>query len=109
VVEMINAGLLQEAQQFFEHRNLNTLITVGYTELYEYMDGKCELDFAIELIKRDSRRYAKRQLTWFNRDKEIHWFHPDNEKQILEFVNDLPMRIQQNNSLLPHNTFGIDI
>ncbi len=77
VDEMMAEGLLQEAKQFYQFRNLNTLNTVGYKEIYEYMDGNCTLDFAVNMIKQDSRRYAKRQLTWFNRDKEILWFHPD--------------------------------
>jgi len=85
VEQMMTDGLLNEAAQFYEHRHLNTLNTVGYKELYEYMSGKISLDEAVDLIKRDSRRYAKRQISWFNRDKEIHWFHPDNESEILEF------------------------
>jgi tRNA dimethylallyltransferase len=88
VDEMITDGLLQEAEQFYQFRQMNTLNTVGYKELYEYMDGKWTLDFAVNMIKQDSRRYAKRQLTWFNRDKEIRWFHPDEEEQIIDFVND---------------------
>jgi tRNA dimethylallyltransferase len=87
VDEMMAEGLLQEAEQFYEFRNLNTLNTVGYKELYEYMDGNWTLDFAVNMIKQDSRRYAKRQLTWFNRDKEIQWFHPDEEDEILSFVD----------------------
>lgn len=87
VDEMMHEGLLQEAEQFYPHKQLNTLNTVGYKELYEYMDGNWTLDFAVNMIKQDSRRYAKRQLTWFNRDKEIHWFQPEEEERILEFVN----------------------
>ena len=87
VEEMMTDGLLQEAEQFHVYKQLNTLNTVGYKELYEYMDGKWPLNFAVNMIKQDSRRYAKRQLTWFNRDKEINWFHPDSEEDILKFVN----------------------
>lgn len=87
VDQMMNDGLMAEAEPFFIHRNLNTLNTVGYKELYEYMLGNWTLDFAINMIKQDSRRYAKRQLTWFNRDKEINWFHPDDESQVIQFVN----------------------
>jgi tRNA dimethylallyltransferase len=79
-------GLLQEAEKFYEYKKLNTLNTVGYKELYEYMDGVVTLDFAVNKIKQDSRRYAKRQLTWFNRDKEIMWFHPDELESKLELV-----------------------
>lgn len=88
VDEMMHEGLLQEAEQFYPYKHLNTLNTVGYKELYEYMDGNWILDFAVNMIKQDSRRYAKRQLTWFNRDKEIHWFQPEEEERILEFIND---------------------
>ena len=84
---MMSEGLLQEAEQFHEFKNLNSLNTVGYKEIYDYMDGKCSLDFAVNMIKQDSRRYAKRQMTWFNRDKDIHWFHPDDEMHIKEFIS----------------------
>ena len=86
VDEMMGDGLLQEATQFYQFRHLNTLNTVGYKELYEYMNGTWTLDFAVNMIKQDSRRYAKRQLTWFNRDKEVHWFNPEDEQQIMEFI-----------------------
>jgi len=89
VEEMMAEGLLEEAKQFYEYRHLNTLNTVGYKELYEYMAGNWPLDFAVNMIKQDSRRYAKRQLTWFNRDKEIHWFHPTEEEKIMEFVTEI--------------------
>ena len=84
---MIEEGLLQEAEKFYEYRQLNTLNTVGYKELYEFIAGRWSFEFAVNMIKQDSRRYAKRQLTWFNRDKEIHWFHPDNEQEIIDFVH----------------------
>ncbi len=87
VDEMMTDGLLEEAKQFYEFRHLNTLNTVGYKELYEYMQGVRTLDFAINMIKQDSRRYAKRQMTWFNRDKEIHWFHPEDNEKIIAFVD----------------------
>ncbi len=83
---MMQDGLLEEAKQYYPYKHLNSLNTVGYKELYDYMDGKCSLEEAVELIKRDSRRYAKRQMTWFNRDKNINWFHPENEKEIVDFV-----------------------
>lgn len=87
VIEMMNEGLLDEAKQFYKYRQLNTLNTVGYKELYEYLDGKWPLDFAINMIQQDSRRYAKRQMSWFNRDKEIAWFHPHDEDAILNYLN----------------------
>ena len=89
VDEMMAEGLLKEAEQFYPQKQLNTLNTVGYKELYEFMDDNWTLDFAINMIKQDSRRYAKRQLTWFNRDKEIRWFVPEQEEMIMEYVNNI--------------------
>jgi tRNA dimethylallyltransferase len=86
VDEMMTEGLLGEAEQFYQYRQMNTLNTVGYKELYEYMAGNWTLDFAVNMIKQDSRRYAKRQLTWFNRDKEILWFHPDELESKIKLV-----------------------
>lgn len=64
---MMKAGLLREAESLFEHRNLTALRTVGYRELFDYMEGKTTLEEAVELIKRNTRRYAKRQITWWRR------------------------------------------
>jgi tRNA dimethylallyltransferase len=86
VDDMMEKGLLREAEQFYPFRHMNTLNTVGYKELYEYMAGNWTLDFAVNMIKQDSRRYAKRQLTWFNRDKEVLWFHPDELESKIELV-----------------------
>ena len=83
---MMQEGLLEEARQYFPYKHLNALNTVGYKELYDYMDGKCSLEEAVQKIKQDSRRYAKRQLTWFNRDQDIHWFHPDEVSGVIRFV-----------------------
>ena len=80
-------GLLEEATRYYPYRHLNTLNTVGYKEIFEYMNGLCDLDTSINLIKQDSRRYAKRQLTWFNRDKEINWFHPEEVENIEKFID----------------------
>lgn len=85
---MMADGLQEEAKRYFEYRHLNALNTVGYKEIYEYMLGNWTLEHAVEMIKQDSRRYAKRQLTWFNRDSDIHWFHPDDEEQIIDFVKE---------------------
>ena len=68
-------------------RELNALQTVGYREMFDYFDGKITLDEAIELIKRNSRRYAKRQMTWFRRDTEIVWFAPDKLNDIIEHID----------------------
>jgi tRNA dimethylallyltransferase len=86
VDEMVNEGLVEEARKFFKHRHLNSLNTVGYKELFEHFEGKISLTKAIELIKRNSRHYAKRQMSWFSRDKEISWFHPENKQKIMDFI-----------------------
>ncbi len=84
---MIESGLLEEAKRYYKDKHLNSLNTVGYKELYAYFDGEYDLDKAIELIKRNSRRYAKKQLSWFNRDKEITWFSPFEKEKIIEHIN----------------------
>lgn len=73
---MIAQGLEAEARAMYPYRRLNALQTVGYRELFDYFEGRTGFDEAVELIKRNSRRYAKRQLTWFRRDGEVHWFAP---------------------------------
>ncbi len=83
---MLEQGLEQEARAVYPLRRLNSLQTVGYREMFDYFDGSISRDEAIELIKRNSRRYAKRQLTWFRRDKSIEWFHPSQLEQILEYL-----------------------
>jgi len=83
---MIEEGLFDEARTFYEHKTLNALNTVGYKEIYGHFDGEYDADTAIELIKRNSRRYAKRQLSWFRRDKEISWFHPAQAEEIIKFA-----------------------
>jgi tRNA dimethylallyltransferase len=86
VDQMMKHGLLEEAKQFYQYRHLNTLNTVGYKELFEYINGIQSLDFAVNMIKQDTRHYAKRQLSWFNRDKEIQWFQPNEEENISKFI-----------------------
>ena len=86
---MVEEGLVEEARAMLPKRELNALQTVGYRELFDYFDGRCSLDEAIELVKRNSRRYAKRQLTWFRRDEEIGWFSPDRVEEIIQFINRL--------------------
>jgi tRNA dimethylallyltransferase len=70
----------------YPKRHLNALQTVGYRELFEYFDGKCTFEDAVELVKRNSRRYAKRQLTWFRRDPQAVWFAPSDLDAILEHI-----------------------
>ena len=84
---MMEEGWLEEAKSLYPHRQLNALNTVGYKELFKYFDGTWELDFAIEKIKKNTRDYAKKQMTWFAHDEDIHWFSPDNEKEILDFMS----------------------
>lgn len=84
---MVADGLVEEARAMYPKRALNSLQTVGYREMFDYFDGVCSLDEAIELIKRNSRRYAKRQLTWFRRDESIGWFAPDAMEEILRFID----------------------
>lgn len=84
---MMEEGWLEEAKSLYPHRQLNALNTVGYKELFKYFDGTWELDFAIEKIKKNTRDYAKKQMTWFAHDEDIHWFSPDNEKEILDFIS----------------------
>ena len=85
VDEMIEAGLEQEANSLYNFRNLNALKCVGYREFFDVIDGKITRDKAIELIKRNTRRYAKRQLTWWGKDKDIKWFQPEQVEDIIEY------------------------
>ena len=85
---MIQEGWIEEAKRLYPYRHLNALNTVGYKELFNYIDGTWNLDFAIEKIKKNTRDYAKKQMTWFEHDANIHWFLPDNEKEIMDFISD---------------------
>lgn len=84
---MINAGLEAEARAVLPYRDCNSLRTVGYSEMFDYFDGKITFDEAVELIKRNSRRYAKRQTTWFGRDNDIVWFNRGEEEQIIKYID----------------------
>lgn len=86
VDQMIADGLIEEARKVYPFRQLNSLNTVGYKELFNYFDGTWSLDMAIEKIKRNSRVYARKQMTWFKRDQDITWFHPEQEKEIMDFI-----------------------
>ncbi len=83
---MIENGLIEEAKQMYPHKELNSLNTVGYKELFNYFDGKCTLDEAIFKIKSNTHKYCRKQLTWFKRDKDIHWFNPDNVEEIIKYI-----------------------
>lgn len=83
---MIKEGLVDEVKSVYEYRNLNSLNTVGYKEIIQYLEGNCTLEFAIEKIKQNSRIYSRKQMTWFKRDNDITWFHPDKEEETMEFI-----------------------
>jgi tRNA dimethylallyltransferase len=83
---MISEGLFAEAESLYPFRNINALQTVGYQEIFDYMDGKYDREEAVRLLKRNSRRYAKRQLTWFQRDSEIIWMEPHNIDGIIRAI-----------------------
>ena len=86
VDNMMEAGLLGEVKDLVEYRHLNALNTVGYTELFNYLDGTHTLQQAIDSIKQNTRRFAKRQLTWFRKDPELIWLEPDTD-QVLKYLN----------------------
>lgn len=86
VDKMMEAGLLAEVKNLTAYKHLNALQTVGYAELFEYLDGKATLEEAVERIKTNTRQYAKRQLTWFRKDKEIKWFSPSTVSQIIDWL-----------------------
>lgn len=87
VDEMISSGLLKEAANMYPQRNLNALNTVGYKELFDYIDGKTDLQEAIFKIKSNTHKYCRKQLTWFKRDPEIKWFTPENVEEIINYIN----------------------
>ncbi len=83
---MIEDGLFEEAKKAYPHRSLNALQTVGYREIFDYLDGLYDKEEAIRLLKRNTRRYAKRQLTWFKKDPEIKWFNPNQIEQMISSI-----------------------
>lgn len=88
VDEMVKSGLEQEARQLYDFRNLNAMNSVGYREFFDFFDGNITREKAIELIKRNSRRYAKRQMTWWGKNEEIKWFSPEKVDEIIEFIEE---------------------
>jgi tRNA dimethylallyltransferase len=86
VDNMVAMGLKNEAKQLYEFRNLNALKSVGYREFFDVFEGNISEEKAIELIKRNSRRYAKRQLTWWGKDKDIKWLNPEHTQEIIQFI-----------------------
>lgn len=83
---MMQDGWLDEARRVLPFRHCNSLNTVGYKELFKYLDGEWELDFALEKIRRNTRVYSRKQMTWFRRDEEVRWFHPEDENGILNYL-----------------------
>jgi tRNA dimethylallyltransferase len=83
---MMEHGLLGEVKSLVPFRDYNALKTVGYAELFDYLDGKVDLEAAVDKIKQNTRRFAKRQLTWFRRDEEIKWFEPDQTTEIIQYI-----------------------
>jgi tRNA dimethylallyltransferase len=86
VDEMVKQGLIDEVKSLLPYRHLNALNTVGYSELFDYFDGKTDLDTAIALIKQNTRRFAKRQITWFRKDKEINWLEANDETLVDKII-----------------------
>lgn len=87
VDEMVLSGLLDEARELWPYRQVNALNTVGYKELFAYFEGRSSLEEAIEQIKGHTRQYARRQLTWFRKDSNMHWFEPSQSKTIFDWIN----------------------
>jgi len=88
VDEMLKQGLIEEARRVYPQKHLNSLNTVGYRELFDWFDGSVSKEEAIELIKRNSRRYARKQITWFRRDEQMKWFEPNQKEEILEYITE---------------------
>jgi tRNA dimethylallyltransferase len=86
VLQMMEQGLLEEAKSVYPYREISSLQTVGYVELFDFMEGKTDLKTAIQLIQQHSRNYAKRQLTWFKKDAEMKWFHPNALAEIKQHI-----------------------
>ena len=87
VDQMMAEGLLDEVQSLYPRRSLNALNTVGYKELFDYIDGRWPLEEAVERIKGNTRRYARKQLTWYKKDEQIRWFHPDDKETIINYIS----------------------
>ena len=87
VDEMLHDGLLEEALALYPYRELNALNTVGYKEIFEYFDGSFSMGEAVERIKGNTRRYARKQLTWFKRDEKVRWFDPNDKNEIMNYIS----------------------
>lgn len=89
VDDMMNSGLLEEARAMYPYKDVNALNTVGYKELFDYFNGRWPLEETVERIKGNTRRYARKQLTWYKRDESVAWFHPSQQQEILNFISQL--------------------
>ena len=87
VLNMMENGMEEEARKVYPFKGLNSLNTVGYKELFDYFDGKISKEEAILKIQSNTRRYMRKQLTWFKRDETIKWFNPDNSKEIINYID----------------------
>ena len=87
VLNMIDEGMIEEALRVYPKRTLNSLNTVGYKEMFEYLDGLTTLDEAIFKIQSNTRKYARKQLTWYKKDNDLQWFNPDNVEEILKYIS----------------------
>ena len=87
VDQMMSDGLFDEVKQLYPKKELNALNTVGYKELFDYLDGRWPLEEAVERIKGNTRRYARKQLTWYKKDEQIRWFHPDDKQAIINYIS----------------------
>lgn len=88
VDQMLAAGLVEEVKSLYEKRYFNALQTVGYKEFFDFLEGKHDFEEAVRLVKRNTRRYAKRQMTWFKKDSGFHWFRPDQFEAVVEFLKE---------------------
>ena len=86
VDKMMSDGLLDEVKALYPKKELNALNTVGYKELFDYLDGRWPLEEAVERIKGNTRRYARKQLTWYKKDEHIRWFHPDDKQSLMNYI-----------------------
>jgi len=88
VLKMMSCGMEEEARKVYPYKGLNALNTVGYKELFDYFDGKITREEAIYKIQSNTRRYCRKQLTWFKKDNQVRWFHPDNIEEIINYIAD---------------------
>ena len=95
VDQMMTEGLLEEVRGLLPFQELNALQTVGYTECFDYLNGRIDLPEAIKRIKINTRQYAKRQLTWFRKDKMINWFRPGQVEEMIQFINGKPLSVNE--------------